>query len=143
MLQSVTAKQAYELLSQLDLDIVDVREISEWATGHLPGARLVPLAELRERTQASLPRDGVLFVCAAGVRSETAARLALQNGLTKVYNLAGGTRGWQKAGLPLAKDADVVELAPTLRLLSEKSVTRAGRGLTELISFPRAGCARS
>jgi rhodanese-related sulfurtransferase len=115
MLQSVTAKQAYELLSQLDLDIVDVREISEWATGHLPGARLVPLAELRERTQASLPRDGVLFVCAAGARSETAARLALQNGLTKVYNLAGGTRGWQKAGLPLAKDADVVELAPTLR----------------------------
>jgi rhodanese-related sulfurtransferase len=115
MLQSVTAKQASELLSQLDLDIVDVRESGEWATGHLPGARLVPLSELRETTRASLPRDGVLFVCAAGVRSETAARLALQNGLTKVYNLAGGTRGWQRAGLPLVTDADVVELAPALR----------------------------
>jgi rhodanese-related sulfurtransferase len=115
MLQSVTAKQAFELLSQLDLDIVDVRETGEWATGHLPGARLVPLSQLRDAAQASLPRDGVLFVCAAGVRSETAARLALQNGLTKVYNLAGGTRGWERAGLPLVKDADVVELAPALR----------------------------
>lgn len=112
MLQSVSAKQAFELLSQLDLDIVDVRDAGEWATGHLPGARLVPLGQLRENVKAALPRDGVLFVCAAGVRSETAARLALQNGLTKVYNLAGGTRGWQKASLPVVKDGDVVELAP-------------------------------
>lgn len=115
MLQSVSAKQASELLSQLDLDIVDVRELGEWAGGHLPGARLVPLAQLRESPRASLPRDGVLFVCAAGVRSETAARLALQNGLRKVYNLAGGTRGWQRAGLPLVLDGDALELAPALR----------------------------
>jgi len=113
MLQSVSAKQASELVSQLGLDIVDVREPSEWATGHLPGARLVPLAQLREGLKAALPRDGVLFVCAAGVRSETAARLALQSGFTKVYNLAGGTRGWQRAGLPLAHDETAIQLQPT------------------------------
>jgi rhodanese-related sulfurtransferase len=43
-------------------------------------------------------------VCAAGVRSESAARLAIQNGLTHVYNLRGGTRNWVKAGLPLVQD---------------------------------------
>jgi rhodanese-related sulfurtransferase len=38
------------------------------------------------------------------VRSETAARVALQNGRTQVYNLGGGTRSWSKAGLPLVQD---------------------------------------
>jgi rhodanese-related sulfurtransferase len=43
----------------------------------------------------------VIFVCAAGMRSQTAARLAEANGLSNVYNLTGGTRGWQNAGFPL------------------------------------------
>jgi rhodanese-related sulfurtransferase len=43
-------------------------------------------------------------VCAAGVRSETAARLAASLGLTNLYNLVGGTRSWANAGLPLVVD---------------------------------------
>jgi rhodanese-related sulfurtransferase len=46
-------------------------------------------------------------VCAAGVRSETAARLAAQLGFKEVYNLTGGTRAWLKAGLPLEREAAV------------------------------------
>jgi rhodanese-related sulfurtransferase len=104
MVQSVSAQQARELMQRDGLDIVDVREPNEWSGGHLPGSRLVPLGQLRASGKQALPRDGILFVCAAGVRSESAARLALQNGLTKVYNLSGGTRGWVKAGLPLVQD---------------------------------------
>lgn len=92
-------------MAQGDVEIVDVRDPREWSGGHLPGARLVPLDRLRAAPKDSLTRDNVIFVCAAGVRSETAARLAEAQGLKNVYNLKGGTRGWSSAGLPLIKEA--------------------------------------
>ena len=84
-----------------DIDIVDVREPAEWLTGHLPGARLVPLAQLRADPKGALPRDNVVFVCAKGLRSESAAAVAVQLGRTQVYSLSGGTDAWRAAGLPI------------------------------------------
>jgi len=104
VVQSITPQQAQALISQGQLDIVDVREPREWSNGYVPGSRLVPLGELRQSPKAALQRDGVIFVCAAGVRSQAAAKLALENGLTNVYNLTGGTQSWVRAGLPLARD---------------------------------------
>jgi len=104
MVQSIGPVQAQELISRGDLDVIDVRETREWSSGHLPGARHVPLDRLRSSPKNALTRDGVIFVCAAGVRSETAARVAVANGLSTVYNLTGGTRGWVKAGLALIQD---------------------------------------
>ena len=52
-------------------------------------------------------KQGILFVCAAGVRSQTAARIAAGIGLTKIYSLTGGTRAWVKVGLPLVNDLSV------------------------------------
>lgn len=107
MVRSVSPQQAHDLISRGEVEVIDVREPSEWSTGHLASARLVPLAQFRANPKAALPRDGVLFVCAAGVRSETAARLAASSGFSKVYNLSGGTRNWVKAGLPLAQELSV------------------------------------
>lgn len=104
MINPLDPRQAQELISRGGFDIVDVREPREWSGGHLPGARLVPLDRLKASPKAALPRDGVIFVCAAGVRSHTAAKLAEANGLTELYNLSGGTRGWVNAGLPLVRD---------------------------------------
>jgi rhodanese-related sulfurtransferase len=104
MIQSLTPEQAQDLIAHGNFDIVDVREPREWSSGHLPGARLVPLDRLRRTVKASLPRAGIIFVCAAGVRSQTAAQLAEASGLTELYNLSGGTRGWVNAGLPLVRD---------------------------------------
>jgi rhodanese-related sulfurtransferase len=104
MVQSISPEHASSLIATSHLDIVDVRDNSEWSSGHLPGARHVPLSRLRDKPLEELKRDGVLFVCAAGVRSEAAARLALSHGFANVYNLTGGTRGWARAGLPLVHD---------------------------------------
>lgn len=90
-----------QALLNSDLDLVDVREPSEWLTGHVPGARLVPLAQLRADPKGALPRDNVVFVCARGKRSETAAEIALQIGRGQVYSLSGGTDAWRAAGLPI------------------------------------------
>jgi rhodanese-related sulfurtransferase len=107
VIQNLTPQQAHELLSRGDVEVVDVRDPSEWSGGHLPGARLVPLAQLRSNPKAALPRDRVLFVCAAGMRSQTAARVAASLGLTTIYNLSSGTRGWVNAGFPLVEDLSV------------------------------------
>ncbi len=101
MIQQLTPQAARELIARGEVDVVDVREAREWSAGHIGGARHVPLDNLRGNPRAALPRDGVLFVCAAGVRSEAAARMAIANGLTRVYNLRTGTRGWVNAWLPL------------------------------------------
>src|SRR5688572_14462957 len=104
MVQTISPRQAQELISRNEVDVVDVREPNEWSSGRLPGSRLVPLGQLRASPKQALPRDGIIFVCAAGVRSQSAARLALQNGLTNVYNLSGGTKNWVRSGLSLVQD---------------------------------------
>jgi len=87
--------------------VVDVREAAEWATGHIAGARLVPLELLRTMPKATLKASPVLFVCAAGVRSQTAARLASQVGIETIFSLSGGTRAWVKAGLELVHPVNI------------------------------------
>jgi rhodanese-related sulfurtransferase len=98
---NVNHERARELIAK-GVEIIDVRDPAEWAKGHLPGARLVSLATLRTAPLSHLPKAGVLFVCAGGVRSQTAARLAVEYGVTRVYSLIGGTNSWVRAGLPLA-----------------------------------------
>ncbi len=108
MIQSVTPQQAHELISRGDVEVIDVRDPIEWSSGgHVAGARLVSLPQLRASPRALLNRDGVIFVCAAGVRSQTAARIAASCGLTTIYNLSGGTIAWAKAGYALVNDLSV------------------------------------
>jgi adenylyltransferase/sulfurtransferase len=104
MIRRITPREAYELIARGEVDVVDVREPREWSEGHIEGSRLVPLDRLRASPKGALPRDGVVLVCAAGIRSQTAARIAQANGLSRVYDLAGGTRAWANAGLPLVRD---------------------------------------
>ncbi len=101
MIRTLGPREAEALIAGANVDIVDVREPKEWATGHIPGARLVPLDLLRAEPEQSLPRDGVLFVCAKGARSQVAAKVAERQGLTDLYSLEGGTKAWEKAGLPI------------------------------------------
>jgi rhodanese-related sulfurtransferase len=104
MVNSVTPQEAQELIARGDVEIIDVREPNEWSNGHLPGARLVPLPRLKADPKAASLHDGIIFVCAAGVRSQLAARVAEASGHHQLYNLTGGTKSWANAGLPLVRD---------------------------------------
>jgi len=70
--------------------VIDVREQEEWDAGHIRGAKLIPLSELRKRTD-EIPKDQDVYLhCRSGQRSYNAV-LALQNrGYKRVYNLSGG-----------------------------------------------------
>lgn len=101
MVQTLSPMEAEQLISRGEVDVVDVRDAPEWDRGHVPRARLVPFHQLKSRPRQALPRDGVLFVCARGVRSLNAAKVAEEAGLHTLYNLDGGTSSWVSAGLPL------------------------------------------
>ena len=94
----ISVREMRELQEKGGVDVVDVRELEEWFTGHVPGARFVPLAQLRADVRGALPNDDVIFVCAKGGRSATAAQLAESVGKERVYSLDGGTIGWVSAG---------------------------------------------
>ena len=72
-----------------DYDLLDVRDLDEFSEGHAPGAKNIPLNELRN-SLGDLPRERPLAVyCAVGGRAHTAVRLLRQHGYEAV-NLSGG-----------------------------------------------------
>jgi rhodanese-related sulfurtransferase/rubrerythrin len=76
--------------------LIDVRQPGEYAHGHIPGARLIPLPEL-VRTMDSLPRDKELvFYCHSGGRSLAAAAMVADEEIAgqTLYNLTGGILAW-------------------------------------------------
>jgi rhodanese-related sulfurtransferase/transcriptional regulator with XRE-family HTH domain len=117
MIQTLSAKAVQELLDKGGVDVVDVREPHEFARGHIKGARNVPMGDLNLR---ALPNDKVLFVCARGIRSEKAAKLAEQLGLKELFHLEGGLESWsqplvlppQPEGPPRG-DAPMAEVDPS------------------------------
>jgi rhodanese-related sulfurtransferase len=83
--------------------VIDVREPHEYTSGHVPDASLIPVNTVYKRRE-ELPRDkDVIFVCAVGQRSALACEMAAASGLTRLFNLEGGTDAWIKAGMPVDK----------------------------------------
>jgi rhodanese-related sulfurtransferase len=94
--------EATRLINDANAIVLDVREPAEFAAGHLPNARNIPLAELDKRV-ADLPQGKpVLVCCASGARSGRALSLLRQGG-REAFNLAGGVAAWRQAGLPVVR----------------------------------------
>lgn len=90
--------------AERDLVVLDVREPSEWAEGHIPGALNIPMGQATSRLD-ELPRDrAIALVCRGGPRSSTVGSLLLRHGFTRLVNVWGGMGGWIEAGLPVARD---------------------------------------
>ena len=82
--------------------LLDVREPWEYAQARVPGAVNIPLGQLGARLGELNPEQPVAVICAHGNRSQSGAALLGQKGFKKVYNVLGGTAGWQQAGLELS-----------------------------------------
>ena len=82
------------LQSGQEVQLLDVRTRDEHAEMHIPGSRLIPVDELRERL-AEVDKDKPTVVyCRVGLRGYLAARILSQNGVP-VKNLCGGIRSWR------------------------------------------------
>lgn len=104
---SLNPGEATLLINREDAHIVDVREVEEFATGHLPEAKNIPLGKLAERIgELEKFKDKPIIVCcAAGMRSNKACGELKKQGFEKLYNLAGGVDAWVGAGYPIKKVA--------------------------------------
>ena len=80
--------------------LVDVRMPDEYQVAHVPGAVLIPLPELSERSHEVPKGERVYFICASGGRSLVAAE-ALNNAGWDAVSVAGGTKGWVSEGRPV------------------------------------------
>lgn len=82
--------------------VVDVREIDEYTSGHVPGAVLVVLGTVPQHVDEFRSPDGVTtyVICKAGGRSMQAAQYLAQQGIETV-NVAGGTMAWIQSGRPV------------------------------------------
>ena len=84
--------------------VIDVREPGEYVSGHVPGARLIPMAQLPARMHEIDRHRPVHLVCATGNRSKSMATLLERNGFD-VVNVNGGTSAWIQTGRPVSTGA--------------------------------------
>ena len=99
----ISVDEAKVMMSNGDVAVIDVREPHEYNAGHVPNAKLIPVATVFAHKD-ELPRDkDVIFICQVGQRSALACEMAAAAGLTRLFNLEGGTEAWVKAGNPVEK----------------------------------------
>ena len=88
-----------------DALVLDVREDKEFAAGHIPKARHIPLGQLAGRIKELDKFKGkpILVTCRSGQRSASACRMLKKAGFETVYNQAGGIIAWERANLPVTQ----------------------------------------
>jgi rhodanese-related sulfurtransferase len=86
--------------------LVDVREESEWARGHLPGAIHLGKGIIERDIEQRVPDASakVILYCGGGFRSALVADNLQKMGYSNVESMDGGWKGWLDAALPTQKD---------------------------------------
>jgi rhodanese-related sulfurtransferase len=109
LVPQVSVAELKELMAtHSDLQLIDVRRLAEYESGHAPRAISAPLAGLRN----SLPRlhlnlkAPTAVICAGGYRSSAGTSIAQQFGFTNLINVAGGTKAWIEAGYEVEMPAN-------------------------------------
>jgi hydroxyacylglutathione hydrolase len=107
----VSPERLESLLAADSVELVDVRNSSEWEAGHIPGSRNVPLGRLPELLDG-IPREKPLVVhCQAGGRAAVAISVLRSRGFADVSHLAGDFAQWSAEQRPVRKGGDVAAMA--------------------------------
>ena len=92
-MREIEASQLAEKIAA-GFKVVDVREVDEYTDGHIPGAIHVPLQTVPDNLESFRSDQDVFVVCQVGGRSAKACQYLIDQGVTNVVNVAGGTSGW-------------------------------------------------
>ena len=110
--QRVPETNVAELKKRLDagekFHLVDVREESEWAAGHIPGAVHLSKGIIERDIEARIPdlEAEILLYCGGGYRSALVADNLRRMGYRRAISVDGGWRGWVEAGYSTKKNGD-------------------------------------
>lgn len=96
---------AVQLINRRDAVVIDVRDASEYAAGHVTNARHIPEGELAGRVKEleKFKARPIIVACRGGTRAASAAALLRKHGFAEAFALRGGIAAWQQAGMPLEK----------------------------------------
>jgi rhodanese-related sulfurtransferase len=99
-----TVKRRLDAGEQLLL--IDVREESEFARDHLPGARHLGKGIIERDIESAVPDTAaeIILYCGGGYRSALAAANLQRMGYGNVISMDGGIRSWRERGYPVATD---------------------------------------
>jgi rhodanese-related sulfurtransferase len=101
--KEVTAAQLAQMLDKGEALVVDVREVDEFAAGHIPGAINMPLSSF-QASKLPHPRGKALILnCLGGKRSGMALDKCSTAQTVVDTHLAGGFGAWAQAGLPVER----------------------------------------
>jgi rhodanese-related sulfurtransferase len=97
--------EATRLMNQASTLVLDIRDDKDFAAGHLPRARHIPLPDLEKRAAEiqKFKDKPVLVTCRNGNRSSAAARVLKKLGFSNVFQLKGGLVAWEQASLPVER----------------------------------------
>ncbi|MGC7404570.1 rhodanese-like domain-containing protein [Pandoraea pneumonica] len=103
--RGLSTMEATQLINRKGAVVLDVRSTEEFAGGHLPSARNVPLDDVEQKVGQVIKNKAapVLIVCKSGQRSARAQTLLRNLGYAESFSLQGGLAAWQEAGLPVVK----------------------------------------
>ena len=104
-IKEASCVEALQLINRKNAAVLDVREESEFKTGHILNAKNIPLDSLKERI-GELERyrnQPIIVICRSGARSSMACGRLSKLGFPDVYLLSGGMMAWQKSTMPLKK----------------------------------------
>lgn len=98
----VTVSEAKDMVdSNTSLVVLDVRNQSEYDSGHIRNAKLIPVYELEARLDELDVNDQILVYGELRERSKTACQILADHGFLHVYNMSGGITNWTDAGYPV------------------------------------------
>ncbi len=101
--KTVTVHHAAALKHRKDIMLIDVREDWEYAQGHIPGVKHIPLGDIGKKLK-KIPRNKtVILTCRSGSRSGRAYAQLTSKGFDNVHNMTGGFLAWKKAGYEIER----------------------------------------
>jgi rhodanese-related sulfurtransferase len=117
--REVSVVEAYRVQQEnKEARLIDVREESEWWSGHAVGAIHLSKGVLERDIEERVPDRGapLYLYCGGGYRSVLAAQSLMRMNYERVYSVAGGYRAWVRAGLPTTTLPEVLPRSPYERL---------------------------
>ena len=99
-MQSVTPEALEALLQNDEVIVLDIRDETEFNSERIPGALLLPSAQIDEALQKTLAGKHAVFYCSSGLRTKNAAPRIDACGLSNTKYLSGGLNAWSEHGLP-------------------------------------------
>jgi rhodanese-related sulfurtransferase len=102
---ALSPNAAVQLINREKAVVIDVSEAEEFASGHIGGAKNIPVNEIESKLAGAVKNKALplVLVCSTGARAKRVEAAAKTLGFTNVQTLAGGLKAWKAENLPIEK----------------------------------------